>query len=94
MWPTLGQRVAKILNYMLPESLWDYLGDHRRDEEGEEDGREEEEATEGEEEAAWEPLGALLGPPGSFLRTSWRFWGTLGDFLEASLAVLGRAWLV
>ena len=102
-----------------------------------------------EEEASWEPLGALLGPPGSFLGASWRplggllgplgrlrrlfgglfgrlraflarltpseavlgaslnrlgaflgrlaslgLLGAFGGFLGASLAVLGRSWLV
>ena len=45
-----------------------------------------------EDEASWAPLGALLGPPGSFLGASWRPLGSfrafLEDVLEGSWAVL------
>ena len=90
--------MPKLSDHVFPESLWKAFGEHMGEEEEEGGIRKKEEEEQEEEEASWEPLRALLGPPGSFLGASWRpLWGRLGPaggFLEASLAVLGRSWPV
>ena len=98
MWPKAGLELGQAIGPCVPrvglESLRGTRGGRKRKWRR---GRNKEE----EEEASWEPLGALLGPPGSFLGASWRplggllgplggLWGLLGGLFGRLVAFLAR----